>query len=67
MDEFMEMHLDVIRLQNGQKGEIRSINEALKYFDTERFCMVIEWCFYNDFELIELFKCANNVIGGRAA
>ncbi len=67
MDEFMEMYLEAIKLPNAPQGEIRCISDALKFFDTKWFCSVIEWCFYYDFELIELFKCANNVIGGRAA
>lgn len=67
MEEFVEMYLEAILLNEGRKGEVKSLNDALKYFDDERFCKLVEWCFYNDYDLVKLYECANNVIGGKIA
>lgn len=67
MDEIIEMHLDVILLNRDLGGEVRQLSDALKYFDDERFCKLVEWCFYNDVDLHRLYECANNVIGGKIA
>lgn len=67
MDEFIEMHLDAILLNRDPSGEVRYLSDALKYFDDKRFCKLVEWCFYNDYDLAKLYECANNVIGGKIA